>query len=467
MAKHLNECLKTLPRPRLSIGSPLEVLEILKEYDHMANHCVLLSLDVEAMYPSIPVERACEYIYELLQKHEEKLKSVSYLTPYQVIKFLKMSIYNTVAAVQYQGKDRFFRQCQGLAMGKAYSPVVADLFMGLWEEDLQQLATDANVHVITTCRYMDDYLVLCQGAVSDIENWVSALNRKDPNIRISHEMEEDGSIPYLDIWIRRYHTGFETSVYRKACNTHQVVPFHSYTDSKYLRSAIFSDVIRAWRYCKNTYTRKSELAYIHRKFLAGGYPPKVIQSTIKETIRRIEHKARALPAPPDPQPTLIINVSFPFFGKHFYTLRRLAARVGIRIVARPSNTLGPLLCSKQKYRLPRLQESGVVYAIDCECGQVYVGETGRELGHRVLEHRQSPSSAFRAHPTCSPNYDDVRILGRESHLRLRLLLESAMIRILETNRTVMDSPNDHKLNRNAGLLLEDCWSPLLRRYSLM
>ena len=157
-------------------------------------------------------------------------------------------------------------------------------------------------------------------------------------------------------------------------------------------------------------------------------------------------------------------MGFPFFGKHFYAFRRLAARIGIRIVARPGNTLASLVCSKQKYRLPRLQESGVVYSIQCECGHVYVGETGRELGHRVREHRLSPSSAFRAHPSCNPNYDDVQLLCREPHPRLRLLLESAMIQTLGASRTIMDSPNDAKLNRNAGTLLEDIWFSILRRF---
>jgi len=392
---------------------------------------------------------------------KEKLQRVSFLTPYQVIHFLKMSIYNTVAALRYQGRDRFFRQCQGLAMGKAYSPVVADLFMGFWEEDLKQLAAASNVHVIAACRYMDDYLLLCQGVASGIENWISALNRKDTNIRVSHEMEKDGQIPFLDIWIRRHSTGFETAVYRKACNTDQVVPFHSYTDSRYLRSAITSDVIRAWRYCKTPHSRKSELAFIYRKFLAGGYPSVMIQSTVEDTIRRIVHKARALTAPPDFQPRTPITVSFPFFGKHFYVLRRLAARVGIRVVARPTNTV----CSRQKYRLPRLQESGVVYSIQCECGHLYVGETGRELDHRVREHRLSPSSAFRLHPSCNPNYNDVQVLCREPHPRLRLLLESAMIRVLGASRTIMDSPNDQKLNRNAGTLLDDLWSSILTSHS--
>jgi hypothetical protein len=199
----------------------------------MASTCTLLSLDVEAMYPSIPVDRACEHILGLLEVHQDRLKTVSYLTPYQVVHFLKLSIHNTVAVVNAQGRERFYVQRQGLAMGKAFSPLVADLFMGSWEKDLEHIARENNVNVIAACRYMDDYLILCRGGVAELKEWIACLNRKDPSIKVSHELENDCQLPFLDLLIRRQSSGFVTSVYRKSCNTAHAVPFHSYTDIRF------------------------------------------------------------------------------------------------------------------------------------------------------------------------------------------------------------------------------------------
>ena len=111
-----------------------------------------------------------------------------------------------------------------------------------------------------------------------------------------------------------------------------------------------------------------------------------------------------------------------------------------------------------------MQESGVVSSIKCECGHLYVGETGRELGHRVREHRLSSPWAFRTHSTCSPNYDEAQILCRKSQPSLRLL-ESAMIGVLGSSHTLIDSPNDQKLNRNPGTILNELWLPILNRFS--
>ncbi|KAF0311069.1 Cytochrome P450 3A31 [Amphibalanus amphitrite] len=61
-------------------------------------------------------------------------------------------------------------------------------------------------------------------------------------------------------------------------------------------------------------------------------------------------------------------------------LKREASKIGIQLVSKPSLTIGSLLCSKAKHHLPKLQESNVVYKIECSCQVdgdpvVYIGET--------------------------------------------------------------------------------------------
>ena len=136
-----------------------------------------------------------------------------------------------------------------------------------------------------------------------------------------------------------------------------------------------------------------------------------------------------------------------------------------------------MLCSKIKHHLPKQQESNVIYRIDCSCRVngdpvVYIGETDRELGIRVREHRESwsgvvcskaNSSAFSSHRDCTPHFDDAKILNRATHHQMRLLLESAYIRTAGRRETVLVSPNDANVNRNSGSLLQDRWLPIIRR----
>ena len=77
--------------------------------------------------------------------------------------------------------------------------------------------------------------------------------------------------------------------------------------------------------------------------------------------------------------------------------------------------------------------------------------------------RTAAGSVFATHPDCNPGFamEDVAVLGREKHNRLRLLLESAKIRTLGRYKTILVSPNDEAINRQSGVMLDDLWLPLL------
>lgn len=95
---------------------------ILAKNKDAANCRRLLSLDVEAMFPSISTSEAAGLVRDLLVTHHDKLSEVSPLAPTVVADLLQLSIHHTPAVVQYGNQPRWFRQTQRLAMGKSYSP---------------------------------------------------------------------------------------------------------------------------------------------------------------------------------------------------------------------------------------------------------------------------------------------------------------------------------------------------------
>ncbi|XP_043239001.1 uncharacterized protein LOC122390303 [Amphibalanus amphitrite] len=448
----------------------MEVLDLLQSMGHATNSCRLISLDVEAMFPSIPTQSAISLIRTMLNENQDALSDVTCLRPDAVADLLCISIKNCHAVVQDGDRERWFRQTAGLAMGKSYSPVVADLYMGHWERDLELLAANCGGRIYSFCRYADDYLVLFEGSNTILNAWVELLNNKDQNIKVTTEIEENRRLPYLDIMITRQDNKFTTNVYRKACTTNQVPAFNSYTETRYLRSAIRSDCLRAIRYCSSVKDRLQELYFIRKKFRRHGYPLSFINPILRRTEKDLQLKARALPSPPNPSPLPApVRLSVPFAGPCFYQLKREANKIGIQLVSKPSQTIGTLLCSQAKHRLPKQQESNVIYCIECSCRVegdpvVYIGETDRELGTRVREHRESwagsvrsraNASAFSTHRDCTPAFDDAKILNRACHHQMRLLLESAYIRTVGRREAVLVSPNDANVNRNSGALLQD------------
>ena len=60
---------------------------------------------------------------------------------------------------------------------------------------------------------------------------------------------------------------------------------------------------------------------------------------------------------------------------------------GIRTVFKSDTTLRSRLVRPKDPADPKKQD-GVVYRIPCECGKVYIGETGRPTQERIKEHNR-------------------------------------------------------------------------------
>ena len=66
-------------------------------------------------------------------------------------------------------------------------------------------------------------------------------------------------------------------------------------------------------------------------------------------------------------------------------LRRCLQQQGVRTVFNSDTTLRSYLV-RPKDALEPGKQDGVVYKIPCECGKVYIGETGRAMQDRIKEH---------------------------------------------------------------------------------
>ena len=61
--------------------------------------------------------------------------------------------------------------------------------------------------------------------------------------------------------------------------------------------------------------------------------------------------------------------------------------MGVRTVFKSDTTLRSHLV-RPKDALEPTKQDGVVYKIPCECGKVYIGETGRAMQDRIKEHNR-------------------------------------------------------------------------------
>ena len=78
---------------------------------------------------------------------------------------------------------------------------------------------------------------------------------------------------------------------------------------------------------------------------------------------------------------------FPFIKNTSEEIERECRRLGVKVVSKSYGTLRQVL---EKLKTPRehLEKKDIVYEVPCmDCDKSYIGETGRNLKKRIVEHK--------------------------------------------------------------------------------
>ena len=166
------------------------------------------------------MEDAISAVERVLILHDS-WRSKTSLTYWNVIKLLRFCLETTHFI--YQGK--FYQQSHGCAMGSPISPIVANIFM----EDFEEFAFTP-LEPELWLRYVDDtFVIINQESVAPFMEHINSIN---DHIKFTHEVESEGSIPFLDVLVTRDSEGhLTTSVYRKPTHTDQYLSYASHHPS--------------------------------------------------------------------------------------------------------------------------------------------------------------------------------------------------------------------------------------------
>ena len=185
---------------------------------------------------------------------------------------------------------------------------------------------------------------------------------------------------------------------------------------------------------------------MYKALLKNGYPPSVVNSS-KEVVRSGN---RTSMEKSEPSATVIL----PYIRNVSESIRRILTPLNIRTCFRPNTTLRRLLVHP-KTLLPAEERTGVVYSIPCStCDEIYIGQTGRTLQHRVKEHKRALSTYDGMYNTSAVaehaikrnhqiGWQNATVLDYEQNLHQRCYLESWHIQ-----------KANHAMNRDTGTLPE-------------
>ena len=273
-------------------------------------------------------------------------------------------------------------------------------------------------------------------------------------VRFTMETETNNTIPFLDTLVTRDSDGyFSTSVYRKPTHTDQYLAYDSHHPQSVKRGIVKCLYDRSKHLITKPSVISHEKKHLSSVLVSNGYPFSFVKN-ITKTKKRTTTK--------EPAPEIKSTAVLPYVKGLSEALRRCLQQQGIRTVFRSDTTLRSHLV-RPKDTVDPAKQDGVVYKIPCECGKVYIGETGRSIHERIKEHdrdirlARTQSSAVSEHSNATGHYplwDEVKFIDRDPHWYTRRVKEAIHIRLHPDN-----------INRDNGIEIPEAWMPTIKQHS--
>ena len=115
-------------------------------------------------------------------------------------------------------ETEFYQQKQGVAMGKKFSPSLANIYMSLWEAEALQHKKE----VIFWKRYIDDIFGIWKGLKSDFLEFLTFCNQLRSNIKLTWEFDPQ-ELSFLDLNISFNKGSFSFSTHFKDTDSKDII----------------------------------------------------------------------------------------------------------------------------------------------------------------------------------------------------------------------------------------------------
>ena len=322
--------------------------------------------------------------------------------------------------------NNLYTQKFGLPMGSPISCGIACLFLELLESNPFQYIFPKNSHYF---RYIDDALFIYPKN-TNLPHLVQRLNDVEPTINFTYEVEQNDTIPFLDILIHNSHPHLSFEVYRKPTYKNDLINFFSHHSSHIKSGIIIGSYLRALRICSEEFLSKEE-SFILETFKTLKYPTHFISYAKRKAYRIFNRTPQTNPITNPPRPKmrplfLPTNPISSTLHNHQSTLGfeviTLTSKSTLNILKKPTPPISPIVAG--------------VYQIPCkECSSIYTGESSRALDIRINEHKRSirrgeSTNALFNHihtKNHTPDFKNARMIKYIHDQRKRRIIEASVI----------------------------------------
>ena len=396
----------------------------------------LVSFDVKSLFTMVPIDDSLRIIRDRLVV-DDTLDERTTLTIDEICDLTNLCLRSTF----FRFNDCFYEQKDGTAMGSPLSPVVANIFM----EDFEGTA-------LVTCdlppklwlRYVDDTFVVWQHGENHLGEFLEHLNGLHTRIDFTMEEEVSGKLPFLDVLVERKDNRLTTDIYRKPTNTNRYLNYRSSHHPRVKMGIIKTLRSRAEKICGDDRMESDERKKLKNIFMDNGYPRQKVQAALRKKTGTCPKQDHGEKGTNEEIKTLVL----PYTPGLSENIDVVCKHLPVKIAFTSKSTLGNML-TQVKTPIPPFEKTGVIYAIHCECGGTYIGETGRTFKIRMSEHKRAikigdHNNAISVHVHSTGHsilWDKCEVLAVEENWRRRKIREAILIK--STSDTINTDPGVH------------------------
>jgi len=167
-------------------------------------------------------------------------------------------------------------------MGNPLSPLIAELFMSNFEITLK----NENLLPRFWMRYVDDVCAIVKK--DKVPETLNILNSRYETIKFTHEIEQNGRLPFLDLGLERVDNNIEVAIYHKPTSTKRTITNDSNCPIQHKLAAYHSMAHRLCRLPLNVKNYKKEYDRIMETARINGFKSDIVDKIIYKHAKKVK-----------------------------------------------------------------------------------------------------------------------------------------------------------------------------------
>jgi hypothetical protein len=242
-------------------------LRLVGDMGEIPESSFLVTLDVAALYPSIPLDKGLQVARKALKRTRAE----------PGVKPSNKTLMTFLEAVLTKNNFTFngghYLQKTGTAIGTKVAPSFGNHFLNDFEL----------IHVYTYLkqplywyRYIKDVFMVWPYSIEELNSFIEHLNSRLPTIRFTMEYSEV-EIPFLDTLIKKKGRVLKTDLYSKPTDTFDYLLYNSSHPQTCKDSIPYSQFLRIRRICSEMFDYEKHVIEISKHFLRRNYPIELLE----------------------------------------------------------------------------------------------------------------------------------------------------------------------------------------------